>query len=93
MKTNEPSLKEQPVADSEELRNYAKIEFKFCEGLEYGYTICPFDDVASQLEAIRSNFEVYDPIDDDEFGKPLITITPIQLTDKQFDEEIESWNI
>lgn len=77
----------------EPLNNYAKITFKFCEGLEYGYTICPFSDVGSQLEAVRSNFEDYDPSEDNEYGKPEVIITPVQLTEAEWHKELESWDI
>lgn len=79
--------------ENQEVSNYAKITFKFCEGLEYGYTICQWDEVGSQLEAVRSNFEDYNPAEDEEIGKPEITIIPVQLTDDEWQAELSNWGI
>lgn len=74
---------------------YAKIEFTNCE-TTYDYTICPWSEVGSQIQAAQSSFE-----DVDEVGfniwklktyLPEIKITLVMLTDKQWAKEFKSWD-
>lgn len=66
-------------------RNYAKVSYHNC-GMDYDYTICQWHDLQDNLNIAETVFLDADPKDFKEHGKPSITIEPILMTDKQFEE-------
>lgn len=72
------------------IKNYVRIEFKNC-GTPYDYTICPYNKLDDQLLIAQSSLEDYDPANDEEYGKPEIIITPIQMDEAEFEVLRQSW--
>ncbi len=67
---------------------YAKIEFKNC-GLEYDFTICPWEMVEDQIQSAHSSFE---DIEESDPEQPEINITVVYLTDEEWEKEFAKWD-
>jgi len=69
---------------------YAHIEFTYC-GLNYDYTVCEFGEIADQISIVEMAFLDADDKDFEEFGKPEIKITPVLMTEQEYDDLKKGW--
>ena len=74
------------------MKTYAKIQFTNC-CLDYDYTICEFNDVRYQLEAVEYIFTGYELLDtlEDDFT-PRVLITPVIMDEENYNELQKQWS-
>jgi hypothetical protein len=70
-------------------KNYVRIDFENC-GVDYGYTIQPWSELHSYLDAVKDDFTEVDEVGYSDWKAkgylPEVKISLVQMTDSEYEK-------